>query len=104
MKKAQDRQNNYADQRQRLLKFEARDHVFLKVTLRLRLKGPFKTNKSSPRYIGPYWIVDRVGEITYQLTSLPPLFGFHDVFHVSQLQKFVPNPFQAILPECLKSQ
>lgn len=65
--------------------------------MRLRLKGPFKTKKSSPRYIGPYQIVDRVGEITYPLALLPPLFGFHDVFHVSQLRKFVPDPFQPIL-------
>src|SRR3954462_15149533 len=45
MKQAQDRQKSYADKRRRPLEFDVGDHVFLKVTSRLRLKGPFKTRK-----------------------------------------------------------
>ncbi|XP_058784742.1 uncharacterized protein LOC131659586 [Vicia villosa] len=51
MKQAQDRQKSYAEKRRRPLEFDVGDHVFLKVTPRLRFKGPFKTRKLSPRYL-----------------------------------------------------
>lgn len=53
MKKSEDHQKSNADKR-RSLEFEEGDHIFLKVTQRLRLKGPFKSRKLSPRYVGPY--------------------------------------------------
>ncbi|XP_058775585.1 uncharacterized protein LOC131649851 [Vicia villosa] len=83
LKKAQNRQKNYADKRRRPLEFEVGDHVYLKVTPRLRLGGPFKTHKLSPRYVRPYQIMSRVGEVAYQLALPPSLSGLHDVFHVS---------------------
>ena len=58
VKQAQDRQKSYADNRRRPLEFAEGDHVFLKVTPRLRLKGPFKSRKLSPRYVGPYEILE----------------------------------------------
>ncbi|XP_058758681.1 uncharacterized protein LOC131631939 [Vicia villosa] len=102
MKKAQDRQKSYADKRRRPLRFDAGDHVYLKVTPRLRLKGPFKVRKLSPRYVGPYQIMKRVGEVAYQLALPPSLSGLHDVFHVSQLRKFVPDPFHPILSDAVE--
>lgn len=59
--------------------FEERDHVFLKVTPRLRLKGPFKTCRLSLRYMGPYQVVSRVGEVEYQLALPSSLFRLYDV-------------------------
>nr|CAD1821817.1 unnamed protein product [Ananas comosus var. bracteatus] len=45
--------------------------------------------KLSPRYIGPYEILERVGAVAYRL-ALPPKFeGIHNVFHVSNLRKYV---------------
>ena len=85
MKKAQNLQKSYVDKRRRPLGFDEGGHVFLKVTSRLRLKGPFKTCKPSPRYVGPYQIMRRVCEVAYQLALPPSLSGLHDVFHVSQL-------------------
>ncbi|XP_058756484.1 uncharacterized protein LOC131629722 [Vicia villosa] len=102
MKQAQDRQKSYADKRRRPLEFDVGDHVFLKVTPRLRLKGPFKTRKLSPRYVGPYQIMRRIGEVAYQLALPPSLSGLHDVFHVSQLRKFVPDSFHPILPDTIE--
>jgi hypothetical protein len=43
--------------------------------------------KLSPRFIGPFKIVERRGEVAYQLELAAQLSGVHDVFHVSQLNK-----------------
>jgi hypothetical protein len=86
LKVAQSRQKSYADKR-RDLSFKVGDFVYLKVspmrgTRRFKVKG-----KLAPRYVGPFKIVDRRGEITYQLELTPRLSNVHDVFHVSQLKK-----------------
>jgi hypothetical protein len=84
---AQSRQKSYADKGRRDLLFEVGDFVYLKVspmrgTHRFQVKG-----KLAPRYVGPFKIVDRKGEVTYQLELPPQLPDVHDVFHVSQLKK-----------------
>jgi hypothetical protein len=87
LKAAQSRQRSYADTRRRELSFEVGDYVYLKVspirgTKRFGVKG-----KLAPRYIGPYQIQARRGEVTYQLSVPENLSAVHDVFHVSQLKK-----------------
>ena len=72
--------------------FEVGDHVWLRVSptrgvRRFGIKG-----KLSPRFIGPFEILERVGEVAYRLALPPSLAGVHDVFHVSQLRKYVPDP------------
>ena len=52
--------------------------------------------KLSPRYIGPYSIQQRVGEVAYRLELPPELPRVHNVFHVSQLRKYVPDPSHVI--------
>jgi hypothetical protein len=51
-------------------------------TRRFKVKG-----KLAPRYVGPFKIVDRRGEVAYKLELPPQLSDVHDVFHVSQLKK-----------------
>jgi hypothetical protein len=86
LKVAQSRQKSYADKRRKDLSFEIGDFVYLKVSLmsgtrRFRVKG-----KLAPRYVRPFKIIDRKGEVAYQ-TELPPqLSDVHDVFHISQLK------------------
>jgi hypothetical protein len=46
-------------------------------TRRFKVKG-----KLAPRYVGPFKIVDRKGEVTYQLELSPQLSDVHDAFHV----------------------
>jgi hypothetical protein len=87
LKVAQSRQKSYVDKRRRDLSFEIRDFVYLKVSPirgihRFRVKG-----KIAPRYVEPFKIVDRKGEVAYQLKLPPQLSEVHDVFHVSQLKK-----------------
>jgi hypothetical protein len=83
LKVTQSRQKSYADKRRRDLSFEIGDFVYLKVppmrgTRRFKVKG-----KLAPRYARPFKIVDRKGEVAYQLELLPQLSDVHDVFHVS---------------------
>ena len=47
-----------------------------------------KKGKLSPRYIGPFEIVERIGEVPYQLAFPPGLLGVHPVFHISMLKKY----------------
>jgi len=96
MKAAQSRQKIYVDKRRRPLEFNEGDHVFLKVTPKLGLRGVFRTKKLSPRYIGPFQILRRIGPVAYQLALPLAMSGLHDVFHVSHLQKFIPDPFQPV--------
>lgn len=51
-----------------------------------------KKGKLSPRFIGPFEILTRVGETAYRLALPPQLAGVHDVFHVSMLRKHEPDP------------
>ena len=55
--------------------------------------------KLAPRYIGPFKILERRGEVAYQLELRESLSGVHDVFHVSQLKKCLRVPKEQILLE-----
>ena len=92
LKTARDRQRSYADNRHRDLQFEIGDRVFLKISpwngvLRFGRRG-----KLSPRFIGTYGIVSKVGPVAYRLKLPPELSRIHDTFHVSMLRKYIPDP------------
>jgi hypothetical protein len=55
--------------------------------------------KLAPRYVGPFKIIDRRGEVAYQLELPPQLSDVHDVFHVSQLKKCLRVPEEQLLTE-----
>nr|AAN04909.1 Putative polyprotein [Oryza sativa Japonica Group] len=92
LKVAQSRQKSYADNRRRDLEFAVGDFVYLRVTP-LRGVHRFQTKgKLAPRYVGPFRILARRGEVTYQLELPASLGNVHDVFHVSQLKKCLRVP------------
>nr|GEZ04956.1 putative reverse transcriptase domain-containing protein [Tanacetum cinerariifolium] len=84
---ARSRQKSYADVRCKPLEFEVGDKVMLKVSpwkgvIRFR-----KHRKLSPRYIGPFKILSRVGPVAYKLELPQELQGIHNTFYVSNLKK-----------------
>jgi hypothetical protein len=101
LKVSQSRQKSYADKRRRDLSFEIEYFVYLKVspmkgTHRFRVKV-----KLAPRYVRPFKIIDREGEVAYQLELPPQLSVVHDVFHVSQLKKCLRVPEEQLPMEYL---
>ncbi|XP_042467052.1 uncharacterized protein LOC122050187 [Zingiber officinale] len=92
MSEAQDRQKSYADRRRRPLEFSVNDHVFLRVSPTKGVRRFGLRGKLAPRYIGPFQILERIGEVAYRLALPPSIVRVHDIFHVSMLRKYVPHP------------
>ncbi|KAI3825312.1 hypothetical protein L1987_06794 [Smallanthus sonchifolius] len=87
MKAAKDRQKSYADKRRRDLEFQVGDMVLLKVSpwkgiIRFRKHG-----KLSPKFVRPFKILARVGQVAYRLDLPVELSGIHPTFHVSHIRK-----------------
>ncbi|CAJ2633442.1 unnamed protein product [Trifolium pratense] len=55
-----------------------------------------KSRKLTSRFIGPFEILKRVGKVAYRIALPPSLANLHDVFHVSQLRKYVSDPTHVI--------
>ena len=68
------------------------DWVFLKLSPWKGVVRFGKRGKLSPRYIGPYEIIERVGSLAYRLALPPELARIHNVFHVSMLRKYIADP------------
>jgi hypothetical protein len=88
----QSRQKSYADHRRRELSFEVGDFVYLKVSPMRGLHHFNVRGKLAPRFIGPFKILEKRGEVAYQLELQLELSDVHDVFHVSQLKKSLCLP------------
>ncbi|GJZ48810.1 reverse transcriptase domain-containing protein [Tanacetum coccineum] len=73
--------------RRKPLEFSVGDKVLLKVSPRKGVVRFGKRSKLSPRYVGPFEIVERVGPVAYRLRLPQELVGVHDTFHVSNLKK-----------------
>lgn len=58
----------------------------------LILVGRWSLKSSRLIFIGLYQILQRVGEVTYNVSLPPSLSNLHDFFHVSQLLKYIPDP------------
>nr|CAD1823352.1 unnamed protein product [Ananas comosus var. bracteatus] len=67
---AQSRQRSYADQRRRDLEFQVGEHVLLKVSPSRGIKRFGLRNKLSPRFVGPFEILERIGPVAYRLALL----------------------------------
>ena len=87
---AQDRYKHWADAKRRHLEFTEGDLVFLRISPTRGLIRFGRRGKLSPRFIGPFPVDARVGEVAYRLMVLPDsLAAVHPVFHVSQLRRCI---------------
>ncbi|XP_057540678.1 uncharacterized protein LOC130818528 [Amaranthus tricolor] len=60
-----------------------------------------KKGKLSPKFIGPYEVTEKVGKVAYRLALPNELGKVHDVFHISQLQRYIPDKSHVLDPEPL---
>nr|CAD1818373.1 unnamed protein product [Ananas comosus var. bracteatus] len=93
---AQSRQRSYADTRRRDLEFQVGDYVFLKVSPSRGIRRFGVRGKLSPRFVGPFEVMERVGPVAYRIALPPRLAGIHNVFHVSALRRYVFDPSYVI--------
>ncbi|GKB25482.1 putative reverse transcriptase domain-containing protein [Tanacetum coccineum] len=91
-KVACDCQKSYADKRRKPLEFSVGDYVLLKVSPWKGVVRFGKKRKLTPRFVGPYEIIKKVGPVAYRLDLLEELNGVHDMFHVSNLKKCLADP------------
>ena len=82
--------------RRRPLELEVGDHVSLKVMPKRGVVRFGKRGKLSPRFIGPFEILKRVDTVAYRLVLPPNISGVHEVFHVSILRKYTPDPANVV--------
>ena len=91
LKEAQDRQKSYADLKRQPIEYNIGDKVFLKISPWKGVLRFGKRGKLSPRYIGPYKVIERVGPVAYRLALPLELSQIHDIFHVSMLRRYRSN-------------
>jgi hypothetical protein len=101
---AQTRQKSYIDHRRRELSFEVGHFIYLKVSPMRGLRRSKVRGKLAPRFIRPFKILEKRGELAYQLELPPQLSDVHDVFHVSQLKKCLCVPKEQIPMEDLDTK
>jgi len=96
---AQSRQKSYGDKRRRPLEFQVGDKVFLKVSPTIGVKRFEVRGKLGSRCIGPYEIIERLNPVAYRVELPVELEHVHNVFHISQLRKHIPDPDHTIVSE-----
>ena len=92
LKAAQDRQKSYSDQHRKEMEYQVDEKVFLWVSSWKGIMRFGNKGKLSPRYIGPYEIIERVGPLAYKLDLPPELARIHSVFHVSMFRRYRSDP------------
>ena len=85
LKVVTDRQKSYADIGRKDIRYEIGEKVFLKVSPWKKVMRFGKKGKLTPKFIGPYEVIEKMGPVAYKLALPPELEKVHSVFHVSML-------------------
>lgn len=96
LKAASDRQKSYADLKRKEIEYQVGDKVFLKVSPWKKVLRFGKKGKLSPRFIGPFEVIERVGPLAYRLALPIELEKIHNVIHVSMLRRYCSDPSHVI--------
>ena len=83
LRAAQSRQKSYCDLKRKALELEIGEKVFLWVAPMKGVMRFGKNGKLSPRFVGPFEVLERVGEVAYRIALPSALSGIHNVFHES---------------------
>ncbi|GJS39735.1 putative reverse transcriptase domain-containing protein [Tanacetum coccineum] len=95
-----DRQKSYEDLKRKPMEFQVGDKVMLKVSPWKGVVRFGKRGKLNPRYVGPFKVLEKVGEVAYKLELPEELSRVHNTFHVSNLKKcYVDEPLAVPLDE-----
>jgi hypothetical protein len=78
------------------LQFEVGDFVYLRISPTRGIQRFGMKGKLTPRYIGPFEILETCGPVAYRLQLPPQLAAIHNIFHVSQLKKCIKIPTKVI--------
>ncbi|GJY06258.1 putative reverse transcriptase domain-containing protein [Tanacetum coccineum] len=98
MQAARDRQKSYADLKRKPMEFQVGDKVMLKVSPWKGVVRFGKRGKLNPRYVGPFKVLGKVGEVAYKLELPEELSRVHNTFHVSNLKKcYADEPLAVLL-------
>ena len=87
LKVAQSRQKSYADSKRKETIYKVGDRVYLCVSPLRGVNRFGVKEKLAPHFVGPYKVLERMGEVAYKLELPKGLSGVHGVFHVYQLKK-----------------
>jgi hypothetical protein len=95
LKVVQDQKRSYVDKKITNREFKVGEHVFLKVKSKRSSLKLGSCPKLAARYCGPFGILERIGRVAYML-ALPASMRIHNMFHVSLLKRYVPDPNHVI--------
>nr|GEZ23828.1 putative reverse transcriptase domain-containing protein [Tanacetum cinerariifolium] len=97
-KKCRSRQKSYVDLKRRLTEFEVGDKVMLKVSPWRGVIHFGKHGKLSPRFLGPFKVIERIRPVAYKLDLPDKLREIHDTFHVSNHKREVKRLKESRIP------
>nr|GEW55200.1 putative reverse transcriptase domain-containing protein [Tanacetum cinerariifolium] len=86
MQATRDRQKSYADLKHKLMEFQVEDKVMLKISPWKGVVRFGKRGKLNPRYVGPFKVLERVGDVAYKIDLPEELSRVHNTFHASNLK------------------
>ena len=102
MRASRSRQKSYHDKRRKDTEFQVGDHVFLRVNPVTGVGRTLKCQKLTPHFVGPFEIMEKVGVMVYRIALPSSLSNLHNVFHVSQLMKYVYDQSHVISVDVLE--
>ncbi|XP_020686429.1 uncharacterized protein LOC110102432 [Dendrobium catenatum] len=91
LKAAHDRQQRYYIQKDKFVEFQVGDFVYVKVSPIKGVNRFGRVCKLSPRYVGPFEIIERIGKSAYRLLLPDQMSDIHNIFHVSSLRKWMSD-------------
>ena len=101
LKVATNRQKSYADIKRKDVRYEIGENVFLKVSPRKKVMRFGRKGKLSPKFIGLYEMIEKVGPVAYRLALPLKLEKIHNVFHVSMLRRYRSDPLHVVSSETI---